>query len=810
MKKALNNIIKNNYLFFIIAFFVSIFSFYFLNKIVIDNYILNDFVGGWDGSSHFAIAKYYSESIFPSVWGWVPNWFMGMPFPQFYPPLFYYLLAVISRLSSIPFISIFKLVALSLIAIIPVLLSLLYYVRVKKSKLQAFCVLVLSILLMSLKTNFAIVATSVYGVLNTGLVTQPLAIIFLIIWLTFFTEIDKGPINRYIAGFLLVMIFLSNAHVVITTAFLFTFFFINKLFLSKKNELGRWHILKIFGLYFLSGGLPLIVASFWYIPMINYYDYFSGMSISTAHTLGNINDLFISHYYLIIFLVLSFVFSFKKNTLVKIISATTILFAIFLYIKIETIFPNLPFHPDRWIGIMYSFLPILIVFVFSEAYYRISINKKLLHIIISLIAIFTIAQILPTIFFTQSNLLRGIYTDGITENIGDVINYFKDKKGLVLTESYSPRESPANLILDTEIGLQENKALTFILRESSISSPILTAIRNTFSKSPECWHSIKCHLSNDFDYHGQPIDKHIKTARDLGVEYFLIRTRAIKDELDTSRLVKKVKDFGNWAIYQTTTSPANISIPEREPVLVFSELNVHSWSQKTYDYMSLVEQINIKRHRTDFTFAYADKPNIDDNTDLYKFNYLLLQDYKYTDFEKAYKKLKSYAEEKNIIAVRDNNILFNAIEDISKTSDRILIVDKGKIINQGNEYDYLVKLMDNFVKKTQISKNTKVSLQDNRNHLDIHLINSDAEKVIPILLKQSHFPAWKELNGSKIYLSSPTYSLLFMNKSTSIYFSTPKIVIVAHVISLLGIILSTILFIWTTIKNIQNNEDNTI
>jgi hypothetical protein len=60
-------------------------------------------------------------------------------------------------------------------------------------------------------------------------------------------------------------------------------------------------------------------------------------------------------------------------------------------------------------------------------------------------------------------------------------------------------------------------------------------------------------------------------------------------------------------------------------------------------------------------------------------------------------------------------------------------------------------------------------------------------------IRQSYFPAWVATaqDGTRLptYLASPGYTLVFPDKNTSIslYFSTPYIVIIGHVISLLGL-----------------------
>jgi hypothetical protein len=43
-----------------------------------------------NGSSYYAAAQIYSQHIFPDTFGWTSAWFGGMPFPNLYPPLFFW------------------------------------------------------------------------------------------------------------------------------------------------------------------------------------------------------------------------------------------------------------------------------------------------------------------------------------------------------------------------------------------------------------------------------------------------------------------------------------------------------------------------------------------------------------------------------------------------------------------------------------------------------------------------------------------------------------------------------------------------
>src|SRR5712664_2818531 len=63
----------------------------------------------WDGTGHSAIAQLYDQTIFPNTFGWTHNCFGGMPFPNFYPPLFYWCVALLDHTHLFSFALAFKL-----------------------------------------------------------------------------------------------------------------------------------------------------------------------------------------------------------------------------------------------------------------------------------------------------------------------------------------------------------------------------------------------------------------------------------------------------------------------------------------------------------------------------------------------------------------------------------------------------------------------------------------------------------------------------------------------------------------------------
>ena len=78
----------------------------------------------WDGTGHFAVAQIYDSTIFPDTFGWIDAYFAGMPFPNFYPPLFFWLVALLHHTHLFSFLAAFKFMVLAPILIMPALMWL--------------------------------------------------------------------------------------------------------------------------------------------------------------------------------------------------------------------------------------------------------------------------------------------------------------------------------------------------------------------------------------------------------------------------------------------------------------------------------------------------------------------------------------------------------------------------------------------------------------------------------------------------------------------------------------------------------------
>jgi hypothetical protein len=234
-------------------------------------------VAAWDGTGHYGIVQLYEKNIFPDVFGWNYNFFEGMAFPNYYPPFFYWLVALLSKF--VDFDLAFKIVLILPLLIIP---GLIWYVAWNVSEKNIFSaslsIVGLLVLLIDPRSNGSENFPSGLDYHSTyviGLYSQPLGFIFILFWYNLFRNADKSKTRFILATVCQSLAVLSNVFSVflvglialsILTTDLFEYFK-EKDLIEKKLHSKRFlcHVHSIL----ISVGL----TAFWIVPLLTTYKY---------------------------------------------------------------------------------------------------------------------------------------------------------------------------------------------------------------------------------------------------------------------------------------------------------------------------------------------------------------------------------------------------------------------------------------------------------------------------------------------------------------------------------------------------------
>lgn len=136
-----------------------------------------------DGAGHAAVAHLYTHGIFPDTFGWLPELFAGMPFPNFYPPGFYWLVAALATTTGLDDIVALKAVVfLSMLLLPAAVWWLTWCVSGRLSAAHLAALLSLGPMLMPGYQGQWASGLDYMGTFAVGLYTQPLAFLALAGW----------------------------------------------------------------------------------------------------------------------------------------------------------------------------------------------------------------------------------------------------------------------------------------------------------------------------------------------------------------------------------------------------------------------------------------------------------------------------------------------------------------------------------------------------------------------------------------------------------------------------------------------------
>lgn len=247
----------------------------------------------WDGTGHSAIAQIYDQTIFPNTFGWAHSYFGGMPFPNFYPPLFYWCVALLHHTHLFSFASAFKLMVVLPVLLMPGAIWLLAWVLSNRNRIVATAAALAGVLLL---VDLRIMGTLLAGLdyfstFQIGLYTQPLGFVLMIAWFVVYSGIGSRnlslsdgaggapafPAGRLaLSALLLALTVLSNFFNAITAA-IFILATISddlaQLRRAPKSE-GRREARNALLVHLLSPIIALLLTLFWIVPMITEYKYF--------------------------------------------------------------------------------------------------------------------------------------------------------------------------------------------------------------------------------------------------------------------------------------------------------------------------------------------------------------------------------------------------------------------------------------------------------------------------------------------------------------------------------------------------------
>ena len=741
----------------------------------------------WDGTGHYALAQIYSEKIFPDTFGWTNAYFAGMPFPNFYPPLFFWLIALINHVG-LSLLGAFKVLVSVPVILIPIVIWFFARSMFKTELLVAFFAGLGAVILL-LDYHFISLpplGLDYFSTFQVGLYTQPLGFILLIVWLVFYLKPQKKHHETLFCAALLSLVILANFFNAITAGFFIAAAILcsSISFLRQEDQSDRKEDIKQIIVFMMIPVMAVLLAAFWLAPMLIESKY-----LVTRPTIFSFEN-FISVPNVIWYLIslAGFLCWLKKSSITG-----WIYFFGCLFLLISILFGSLlpdwfPFQSNRFIstfnfllcvpaGHCISFICLRAIRLIMKKYSFISSNPHYLEYIVKGVFLLLCLLLIKPVDYELA-----FFQGSKNERVDAILTFaLHHTDGRYLVEVPSQQYAVAQLdgrAISAYLGLQGNEAANVVFRESSPNSLFYNPLGNKFSAYNDSY-GISSILSDDIDFTSQPLEASLRQAQFLGIRYLTIISPWIKDKLNKSPQVTKVYDFGGWSIFrmnQDTVNEKAIVLSDK-PFLVVSAFSFKKRKSDDFSFVRLAEE-QFSDGIFDFTLVESANHKIDELSDLDKFSGLIINDYDYKSEDVAYNLLYNYAREHPLILISSDNELFIRLQQYQNEMPQLIILDRPlemsnhDLISEQPTARYNLSAVRQFwgrirnickKEKKSIDQVAQVALNTVNDHFDLHATIVPNSSSIPVLIKQSYHPNWRRTDGQPVYWAGPFYMLTFVD-----------------------------------------------
>lgn len=738
--------------------------------------------GGWDGIAHFAIAEIYARRIFPALSGWVPEYFAGMPFPDFYPPLFYVAVAALIRLGVPSEVAFLGLQTLATAAV-----PLLVYAGARRLTGDRVAGWVAGALAVAFLvdghpiSSYGITLLATFGI---GLSTQLLGFVFVLAFYVFLLGADRRPHDAALAALCLAAVALTNVHVVWDAAFLFAGLTVART-LAAPTARER---LRVLGLHAAVGGVAVALSMVWVLPMLARLEYVPTMALEPPPA-GLVVQAF---FRLGVYLALSVLVAWADRN----VAALGLVASMALLLAASLVPPggaleDLALQPGRFM-IGFQFLTAFLVGYLVSSVRRVTSWPWARH---------AAALVAVAIFFA--------YVDPVEEPIGNVsaeqaADYRRvlaplagrtDGRVLVEMGSGAPSDTFG---LQALVGRAGARSLTTVFRESAVNVLFAAPLRNSLSTRREMF-GIDSKVPPGEELAAQPAALHRARLELFDVRAFVLKSPAARSRLEALLPVRPLTGPGRWAAYELAQPPeqgrgGSAVVPAYQPVLTFAAWSVKRRPEYGFDFVRLGEEM-FAAGRLEIPLALSRTGAIDEEADWDRFRVALVTEYRYRDLEKAARALAAFGRERALVLLESDDPLFARLAALGKELPGLRLVRRlspaeratlGERAAVTAEAGRLLDALDRVrVPVAGVPAVAVAELAGDRARIELTAAPS---RPVPLWIRQGYLPNWTNEGGAPIWLATPTFQLTFADRrETRLTFRRHPAALPGTLLSLAGV-----------------------
>ncbi|MGH9970522.1 MAG: hypothetical protein ACREBG_22400 [Pyrinomonadaceae bacterium] len=787
----------------------------------------------WDGTGHSAIAQIYDHSIFPNTFGWTNAYFGGMPFPNFYPPVFYWCVAFIHHTHLLSLARAFKLMVAGPMLLMPVAMYLLGWFLSNRNRLVAAAVALSSVLLLiDLRFMGGLLAgLDYFSTFQIGLYTQPLGFILLIAWFIVYSslgqrdpadETQSHPVRRRrrfaVSSLLLALTGLANFFnattaivLIVATIICDAAYYKRATSADEKREIRR-----VLLAHCLSPVVGMFLTLFWIIPLLNEYQYFVTRPY-IAETSALFTPALIAWY--AVALIGSVLWlrasihadefessSVSKRTLWSYLTACAMLGAAVILASVST--PGwFPLQTPRFLATLTFMLALPVGYALAWGFRSLAslldglrdtapdmnFTQTRYASSVSVVLFLLLALSAPGVSWAYS-----FYPAGARKKIDDVLDFARQHRdGRYLVEVINPKRGPAwteasfdARAINSYLGSQGNETISGVFHEASPNSLFTLPVVNSFSNYPDSF-GVSSMLADDLDFAAQPLSEHIKRAQFLGVKYLIIRTPAMKERVSKEITSAIRHDIGWWAVFELPGSPVpKIQALLYKPALVLSSFTVKARRRNEMSFIRLAEE-QFADNWFDVFLARSEEVKLDRLTNLNDFGALIVDTYDNNDETAAYNLLRNYSQSHSLILLASDASLFQRIKAGQAEFPKLQIIersaeDPGEVLEAAApSYHYqsssirrqwqAVRRILEGNRETVDATSGIVNGRIEQGMISIDYGSGSQRKKVPVLISTTFHPNWRRDDREMIYGVAPFYMLTFVDHSVRLGFERQRL-----------------------------------
>lgn len=719
--------------------------------------------GGWDGTPHYAIADLYARRIFPALSGWLPEYFAGMPYPDFYPPVFYFLVAALTKLG-LSTRSAFLGVQVVASAAVP-LLSALCARRLSGSRVGGLVAGLLAIGYLVSRSAISQYGITLHGTFDAGLSTQLLGHCMVLLFYYPFLRALEERRSAATAALFLALVPLTNVHMVWVAALLFLSLSATQLVLASS----RAERLRVLAVHGAVGVTALLLSACWVVPMLARLKYVPTLALAPVPP-GMATFLFFR-------LALYLLFGLAAALLERNTRAIALAVSLVLLLGLCVL-------PARWLHLGDTALqpsrlavafPFLMTFLVG---YSVGVAGKLLP---GPYAQPVVGLACAAVFFLHFRLETApsaTLTDAQVAEFDNVLRALHGRTdGRVITEM-DAQGSDNPFALQALVGASGAHSLTTVFRESSLNVFFTVPLRNRFSAVKETF-GVDSKVVRVGDF-APEWERELARLRLFNVRYFAAHSAEVKEALAALPGVRRESPPGKWELYAfEAPAPGPATVPAYAPVLTFAAFSVKSRPNFGFDFIRLGEEM-LAAGRLDVPLALTRTGRLDAEEGWERFRTALVTEYRYEDAERAYAALERFSRDRHLLLLESKDALYTRLAALARERSTVHLVPaladrpapdaeptpgEQAVTEQRASRAVHLRLLDalDAVREPlgDVPHLASARLEGERVEL---ALDAEPSRPVPVWVRQGYFPTWSNPEGEPVYLATPTFQLTFLRQ----------------------------------------------